>query len=66
MIIALPTADATNKGKKYTIKKQDNNEDYYVTVTGNIDGLTELYTALPYSGWDLVSDGTKWTITNKF
>ena len=66
VIIALPTADATNKGKKYTIKKQDNNEDYYVTVTGNIDGLTELYTTLPYSGWDLVSDGTKWTITNKF
>ena len=66
VIIALPTADATNKGKKYTIKKQDNNEDYYVTVTGNIDGLTELYTALPYSGWDLVSDGTKWKIINKF
>lgn len=64
--ITLPAATATNKGKKVTIKKQDANEHNYVTVTGNIDGLTQLYTALPYSGWDLVSDGNQWKIVNKF
>ncbi len=66
VIVNLPTATATNKGKKYTIKKHDGNEDNYVTVKGNIVGATELYTALPYSGWDLVSDGTQWQIVNKF
>lgn len=64
--IALPTANTDNKGKKFTIKKQDNNESTYVKVTGDIDGLTQLYTALPYSGWDLVSDGDQWRIVNKF
>lgn len=66
LIITLPTAAAENKGKKLTIKKQDNNEDFYVHVSGSINGLTELYTALPHSGWDLVSDGTTWKIVNKF
>ncbi len=66
VIISLPTANADNMGKKFTIKKQDDNESTYVKVTGNIDGLTELYTALPYSGWDLVSDGSQWRIVNKF
>ena len=70
------TADVTvilpsptdNKGKTFTIKKQDANEDYYVNVYGDISGLpsNQLYTALPYSGWVLVSDGTQWRITNKF
>ncbi|MDM1510665.1 hypothetical protein HX082_14910 [Myroides odoratimimus] len=66
VIVNLPTATATNKGKKYTIKKHDANEDNYVTVKGNIEGASILYTALPYSGWDLVSDGTQWQIVNKF
>lgn len=70
------TADVTvilpsptdNKGKTFTIKKQDANEDHYVNVYGEISGLpsNQLYTALPYSGWVLVSDGTQWRITNKF
>src|SRR5690554_4252536 len=63
--ITLPSA-AGNKGKKFTIKKHDTNEDYFVNVVGNINGLTELYTALPHSGWDLVSDGLTWKIVNKF
>ncbi|PZD78085.1 hypothetical protein [Mesonia sp. K7] len=54
------------KGKTITIKKQDTNEDYYINVYGNINGLSQLYTALPYSGWQLTSDGTQWKITNKF
>ncbi|APA90795.1 hypothetical protein [Myroides sp. ZB35] len=66
VIVNLPTATAANKGKKYTIKKHDAEEDNYVTVKGNIEGASELYTALPYSGWDLVSDGTQWQIVNKF
>ena len=63
--ITLPDA-VGNKGKKFTIKKQDSNEDYYVNVVGSINGLSQLYTALPHSGWELVSDGTTWKITNKF
>jgi hypothetical protein len=65
--VILP-APQNNKGKTFTIKKQDANEDYYVNVYGNISGLpsNQLYTALPYSGWVLVSDGTQWRITNKF
>ena len=63
--ITLPTANTANKGKKYTIKKQDKNEDNYVTVFGAIEGLKEVYTALPYSGWDFVSNGSQWIIVNK-
>ncbi len=65
--ITLPPATG-NKGKKYTIKKEDTNEDGYVNVIGNIIGVPtgNLYTALPYSGWDLVSDGARWRIINKF
>jgi len=60
---------ATAEGKKYTIKKQDENEDYFVNVTGDIAGIPPgevLYTAMPFTGWDLVSDGTQWHIVNKF
>ncbi|NGF57503.1 hypothetical protein G5B00_13375 [Parapedobacter sp. SGR-10] len=65
--IVLPTPTSANKGKKYTIKKEDTNEDGYVHVVGNISGVVSgLYTALPYSGWDLVSDGVSWRIVNKF
>jgi hypothetical protein len=66
--IILPAATLHNKGKKYTIKKEDHNEDGYVNVVGNISGVSTsgLYTALPFSGWDLVSDGTSWRIVSKF
>lgn len=64
--LTLPEA-AANKGKKITIKKQDSNESTYVNVEGNITGVTNgLYTSLPYSGWELVSDGTAWKIVVKF
>lgn len=64
--IALPNP-ANNKGKKFTIKKYDDNESNFVNVTGQIEGVTGgLYTALPYSGWNLVSDGTIWKIVEKF
>ncbi|WP_353159448.1 hypothetical protein [Myroides odoratus] len=68
IVITLPVADANNKGKKYTIKKLDTNEDGYVVVEGNVAGLNgkKLETGLPYSGWDFVSDGTQWQIVNKF
>ncbi|MEC4114168.1 hypothetical protein VSO92_08610 [Myroides pelagicus] len=68
LIVTLPEASA-NKGKKYTIKKHDTNEDGYVIVEGNIIGVAQgkkLETGLPYSGWDFVSDGTQWQIVNKF
>jgi len=64
--IALPNP-ANNKGKKFTIKKYDDNESNFVNVTGQIEGVAGgLYTALPYSGWNLVSDGTIWKIVEKF
>ena len=66
--ITLPVATPNNKGKKYTIKKQDTNEAYYIYVIGNIAGLggQNLYTAIPYTGWDFVSDGTQWHIVNAY
>lgn len=66
--IALPVATVANKGKKYTIKKEDADEDGYVNVTGTIIGVPSgtLYTAVPYTGWDFVSDGSAWRIINKF
>ncbi|MGG5508248.1 hypothetical protein ACPDG4_15600, partial [Myroides sp. C20-1] len=69
IVVTLPEANAENKGKKYTIKKLDNNEDGYVVVAGNIAGVEtgkQVETGLPYSGWDFVSDGTQWQIVNKF
>lgn len=66
IIITLPSPTA-NKGKKITIKKYDSNEAHYLSVKGAIDGVTGgLYTALPFSGWNLVSDGTTWKIIEKF
>lgn len=58
----------THKGKKYTIKKENNNEDYYVNVIGNIAGSSnqELYTAAPHSGWTFVSDGVQWRVEQRF
>lgn len=58
----------THKGKKYTIKKENNDEDYYVNVIGNIAGSAnqELYTAAPHSGWTFVSDGVQWRVEQRF
>lgn len=66
--ITLPTA-VGKKGRKLTVKKSDSGNSTYVNVVsagGNIDGETDLYTSLPYSGWDFMSDGTNWKIVNKF
>lgn len=64
--ITLPDAQ-NNKGKRLIIKKDDSNEDFYITVLGTIHGVqNSLYTALPYSGWEFVSDGAQWRIINKF
>lgn len=58
----------THKGKRYIIKKNDTNDDNEIVVTGTIEGVSggQLYTAVPYTGWELVSDGTAWIIINKF
>lgn len=64
--ISLPNPQ-NNKGKKFTIKKYDDNENNFVNVSGAIEGVPGgLYTALPYSGWNFVSDGTVWKIVEKF
>lgn len=66
--ITLPNALGA-KGRKLTIKKSDAANDTYVNVVsagGTIDGESDLYTSLPYSGWDFMSDGTNWKIVNKF
>lgn len=66
--ITLPSATGI-KGRKLTIKKSDTANDTYVNVVsagGSIDGETDLYTSLPYSGWDFMSDGSNWKIVNKF
>lgn len=66
--IELPSAVGI-KGRKLTVKKSDDANDTYVNVTsvaGNIDGEVSLYTSLPYSGWDFMSDGSNWKIVNKF
>lgn len=66
--ITLPSAVGV-KGRKLTVKKSDAANTTYVNVVsagGNIDGETDLYTSLPYSGWDFMSDGTNWKIVNKF
>ena len=66
--ITLPSATGI-KGRKLTIKKSDTANNTYVNVVsagGSIDGETDLYTSLPYSGWDFKSDGSNWKIVNKF
>lgn len=55
------------KGKKFTIKKSDTNQNSYINVSGDIDQIgaeTTIYTGVPYTGWDLLSDGNKWQIIN--
>lgn len=65
--ISLPDP-TTHKGKKYTVKKENNEEDYYINVIGNIAGISnqELYTAAPHSGWTFISDGIQWRVESKF
>lgn len=57
-----------HKGKKYTVIKENSDEEYFINVIGNIAGVAnqELYTAIPYSGWQFISDGVQWRIENKF
>lgn len=65
--VNLPNAQLL-KGKTLRIKKMDLNEDHYLYVQGNISGISgqnQLYTALPYSGWLLMSNGTQWVIVDK-
>lgn len=57
------------KGRKLTIKKSDMANTTYVNVVtagGSIDGEPDMYTSLPFTGWDFMSDGTNWKIVNKF
>lgn len=57
------------KGRKLTIKKSDTANTTYVNVVtagGSIDGEPDMYTSLPFTGWDFMSDGTNWKIVNKF
>ena len=66
--ITLPSA-AGIKGRKLTVKKSDASNYTYVNVLssgGTIDGEVDMYTSLPFSGWDFMSDGTDWKIVNKF
>lgn len=66
--ITLPAATPDTKGKKYTIRKLDTNEANYIYVQGNIAGTSGqvLYTGVPYTGWDFISDGNQWHIVNSF
>ena len=58
------------KGRKLTIKKSDTKNSTFVNVVvdggATIEGEQDLYTSLPFSGWDFMSDGSQWKIVNKF
>lgn len=62
--VTLPTASATNKGQVVNVKITNTTEsDFYVNI---IDGSTTLaYGALPYQGWIVKSDGSKWIIVGR-
>src|SRR5699024_3795547 len=67
LTIELPNPDG-QKGKELSIKKEDNNENYYVYVKGKIEGIPPgemLYTAIPHTGWKLLSNGDSWLIIDK-
>ena len=66
--ITLPAATPDSKGKKFTVKKLDANEQNYIYVIGNIAGLggQNLYTAIPYTGCDFISAGPNWHIITAF
>lgn len=64
IVINLP-APHELQGKRYWIRKESTDENFYIKVFGKISGLpvdSHLYTALPYSGWELISDGEFWRI----
>lgn len=67
--ITLPNPSGT-KGRKLTIKKSDTSNNTYVNVVSaggaTIENEPDLYTSLPFTGWDLMSDGNSWKIVNKF
>lgn len=68
ILLSLPPPE-DHRGKIFTVKKEDDNEDHYVKVKGKIQGISRektLYTAIPSTGWDFISDGTEWKIVNKF
>lgn len=63
--ITLPAADATNKGKRFYIKKVDNSHVNQVIVdsSSNIDGdPSPLSSSNPYQAWMLQSDGNAWFV----
>ena len=63
--ITLPAADATNKGKRFYIKKVDNSHvnEVIVDSSSNIDGdPSPLSSSNPYQAWMLQSDGTAWFV----
>lgn len=67
--ITLPAADATNKGKRFYIKKIDSNHTKYVNIKSSsaVDGIAsstdpQLYSSNPYHAWLLQSDGTAWFV----
>lgn len=68
LTVTLPNP-AIVKGKIYTIKKDNSGEEYYLYVQGQISGIPNgqsLYTAIPYTGWRVVSDGNEWRIIAEF
>ncbi|MHA3786560.1 autotransporter outer membrane beta-barrel domain-containing protein, partial [Flavobacterium hauense] len=65
VLITLPSQPIV--GKKYNIKKIDTS-DNKVTISGNgknIEDLASISGALPYQGWTLLYDGTKWMIISR-
>jgi len=68
LTVTLPNPTAL-KGKIYIIRKENSGEEYYLYVQGQISGVPNgqpLYTAIPYTGWRVVSDGNEWRIITKF
>lgn len=68
--ITLPAA-SVESGKRYYIKKVDNNQNNYVNVksVSMIDGLStgsdQLYSSLPQQAWLIQSDGTSWNVVGR-
>ncbi|SEL49481.1 autotransporter outer membrane beta-barrel domain-containing protein [Parapedobacter koreensis] len=65
--ITITLPDDVETGKKYTIKKIDtsNNE---VIINGNgttIDGQNTITGTLPYQGWTVQFDGTRWWVISR-
>lgn len=68
LTVTLPNPAAL-KGKIYIVRKENPGEEYYLYVQGQISGIPNgqpLYTAIPYTGWRVVSDGNEWRIIAEF